>query len=168
MHLSQFVAKWRGTTLKERSAAQEHFIDLCRLFGQPTPAEADRDGATYAFEKGATKTAGGQGFADVWRRGHFGWEYKGLHADLGAAYAQLLKYREALENPPLLVVCDLDRFEVHTNFTDTVKRVYEFDLDGLGDPATLAVLRAVFTDPHSLKPRQTIVGVSEEAAERFG
>jgi hypothetical protein len=36
-----FVAKWRTATLKERSATQEHFIDLCRLTGQPTPAEAD-------------------------------------------------------------------------------------------------------------------------------
>ena len=30
----QFTAKWRGVTLKERSAAQEHFIDLCRLLGR--------------------------------------------------------------------------------------------------------------------------------------
>lgn len=26
--------------LKERSAAQEHFIDLCHLLDEPTPAEA--------------------------------------------------------------------------------------------------------------------------------
>ena len=31
-----FVAKWRKVTLKERSAAQEHFIDLCRLVGHLT------------------------------------------------------------------------------------------------------------------------------------
>ena len=48
-------------------------------------------------------------------RGFFAWEYKGKHKDLLAAYRQLLQYREDLENPPLLVVCDLDRFEVHTN-----------------------------------------------------
>ena len=47
------------------------------------------------------------------------WEYKGKHKDLNAAYQQLLQYREGLENPPLLVVCDLDRFEVHTNYTNT-------------------------------------------------
>jgi hypothetical protein len=40
-----------------------------------------------------------------------------------------------IENPPLLVVCDLDRFEVHTNFTGTVKQVHEFDLAGLAEPA---------------------------------
>jgi len=30
-------------------------------------------------------------------------------------------------NPPLLVVCDMDRLEVHTNFTSTQKRVYGVD-----------------------------------------
>ena len=70
-------------------------------------------------------------------RGHFGWEYKGKHKDLAAAYGQLLLYREALENPPLLVVCDLDRFEIHTNFTGTAKRVYAFDLDHLAELAHL-------------------------------
>jgi hypothetical protein len=98
----QFITKWSGTTLKERSAAQEHFIDLCHMLGEQTPAEADPQGDWYAFEKGADKTSGGAGFADVWMRGHFAWEYKGNHANLNAAYQQLLQYREALENPPLL------------------------------------------------------------------
>ena len=46
----EFVAKWRSATLKERSAAQEHFIDVCHLVGQPTPAEADPDGTSFSFE----------------------------------------------------------------------------------------------------------------------
>ena len=41
-------------------------------------------------------------------RDHFGWEYKGKHKDLKEAYTQLQRYREALENPPLMVVCDMD------------------------------------------------------------
>lgn len=36
-----FAAKWRGAQLSERAAVQEHFLDLCALFGQPTPASAD-------------------------------------------------------------------------------------------------------------------------------
>ena len=55
------------------------------------------------------KRGGGDGWADVWKQSFFGWEYKGKHKDLNAAYDQLLLYREALENPPLLVVCDMDR-----------------------------------------------------------
>ena len=98
MNVPEFQAKWRGSALKERSAAQEHFLDLCRLLGMPTPAEADKTGAFYTFEKGAAKTAGGQGFADVWWEGRFAWEYKGHRADLKAAYQQLLQYREDLGN----------------------------------------------------------------------
>ena len=30
-------------------------------------------------------------------------------------------------NPPLLVVCDMDCLEVHTNFTSTQTRVYGVD-----------------------------------------
>ena len=42
-----FITKWRASELKERSASQEHFLDLCRLLGEPTPAEADPSGETY-------------------------------------------------------------------------------------------------------------------------
>ena len=31
---SAFIRKWKASNLKERSAAQEHFIDLCRLLGR--------------------------------------------------------------------------------------------------------------------------------------
>jgi hypothetical protein len=30
-----FIAKWRAAELKERSAAQSHFNDHCRLLGPP-------------------------------------------------------------------------------------------------------------------------------------
>ena len=51
----EFVAKWRTTTLSERSAYQQHFLDLCRLIGHPTPADLDASGASFTFEAGATK-----------------------------------------------------------------------------------------------------------------
>ncbi|MDQ3694336.1 MAG: class I SAM-dependent DNA methyltransferase [Chloroflexota bacterium] len=166
--IQHFQAKWRGVTLKERSASQSHFNDLCHMLGVPTPTDADPTGSFYTFERGAEKTAGGAGWADVWFRGHFAWEYKGHHANLKKAYAQLLQYREDLENPPLLVVCDLDRFEVHTNFTGTVKKVYTFSLADLDEPAHLAVLKALWTEPTRLRPDTTPEAVTQEAAERFG
>ncbi|MGH7127981.1 MAG: type IIL restriction-modification enzyme MmeI [Planctomycetaceae bacterium] len=129
----EFIAKWERSQLSERSACQQHFLDVCELLDQPKPAEADPDGEWYTFERGAEKSGGGSGWADVWMRGRFGWEYKGKHRNLAAAYDQLLQYREALENPPLLVVCDMDRFEVHTNFTGTKKEVHAFDLAGPAD-----------------------------------
>ncbi|MGA2514561.1 MAG: DNA methyltransferase [Candidatus Limnocylindrales bacterium] len=166
---AEFVAKWRGSMRAERAAAQEHFIDLCRMLGQPTPNDADPTGEWYAFEKGAGKAEGGEGWADVWMRDHFAWEYKGKRKDLAAAYSQLNGYREALGNPPLLVVCDLARFEIHTNFTNTVPRVYRFTLDDLAaDPGEpLRILRAVFTDPESLRPTRLREELTERAAQDF-
>ena len=38
----EFIAKWKKTQLSERLAAQQHFLDLCELLGQPKPAAADR------------------------------------------------------------------------------------------------------------------------------
>lgn len=163
----QFIAKWEDATLSERSACQQHFLDLCDLLGQAKPADIDKDGSYYTFERGVHKVDGGIGWADVWKRNYFGWEYKGKHKDLNAAYKQLLQYRESLENPPLLVVCDLDRFEIHTNFTGTVKQKYEFNLQGLADPANLSKLRSVFTNPDALKLGQTPESITQKVAERF-
>ena len=59
----EFIDKWRGTTRTERSAAQEHFLDLCALLGVPTPGEVDRHGAEYTFEKSTRKIGDTQGFA---------------------------------------------------------------------------------------------------------
>ncbi|MEX2430358.1 MAG: DNA methyltransferase, partial [Dehalococcoidia bacterium] len=163
----EFVRKWSKVTLTERSASQQHFVDLCRLVEHPTPAEADADGSSFTFEKGAKKTAGGNGFADVWKHRHFAWEYKGKHKDLQAAYVQLQQYREDLENPPLLVVCDMDRFEVHTNFTNTVTAIHRFSTPDLEKPETLALLRNVFFTPEALRPGQTVTGLTEDAARQF-
>lgn len=168
MTVAEFIAKWRKVELKERSAAQEHFLDLCNVFGHPTPAAADPTGEKYCFEKGAAKHGGGDGFADVWKRGFFGWEYKGKHKDLNAAYDQLLRYRDALENPPLLVLCDLDRIVVRTNFTGTVSAVYDIPLEDFAASRNIEIVRAVFHDPEALRPGRTSIAVTQEAAARIG
>jgi hypothetical protein len=91
MNIPEFIAKWRQVELTERSASQQHFLDLCEVLDHPKPAFDDPIGERFTFEKGASKHGGGKGWADVWKRGFFGWEYKGKHKDLGAAYDQLLK-----------------------------------------------------------------------------
>ncbi len=161
---SEFTAKWRQAELSERSASQQHFLDLCALVEHPAPADVDPTGDTFTFEKGAAKAGGGEGWADVWKKGFFAWEYKGKRKNLAAAYEQLLRYREDLENPPLLVVCDMDRFSIHTNFTATPTVVHEFGLDDLADPANLDKLRAVFHAPDRLRPGVTSERITADAA----
>ena len=167
MTVADFIAKWRKVELKERSAAQEHFIDLCNVFEHPTPAAGDPTGTTYCFEKGISKQDGGDGFADVWKKDFFGWEYKGKHKDLNAAYNQLLLYRDALANPPLLVLCDLDRIIVRTNFTGTVSATCEIPLGRLGEHRNIEIMRAVFHNPEELRPGRTSTAVTQNAARHF-
>ena len=162
-----FIAKWRRSGLKERSAAQEHFIDLCRLLGEPTPAEVDPAGEWYCFERGARKDTGGDGWADVWKRGCFAWEYKGRRADLDAAFNQLRQYALALENPPLLIVSDMARFRIRTNWTNCVSEVHEFALEDLADGAVRDKLKWAMSDPERLRPGVTRQTVTERAAATF-
>src|ERR1700693_906706 len=107
MNPEEFIKKWGKILLPampvgpaERAYSQEHFIDICRLLGHETPAEGNPD--RYRFEKPLTKITGTKGFADVWKAGFFGWEYKGPHKNLTEAYVQLKLYSDAMENPPLL------------------------------------------------------------------
>ena len=162
-----FIAKWRPVELKERSAAHTHFIDLCRVLGFEDPVAADPTGDWFTFEKGASKTTGGDGWADVWRKGHFGWEYKGKHKDLETAYRQLLNYAVALENPPLLITCDTDRIVIRTNLTNTVQETHTLLLDDLLDGAKRDVLRAAFADPERLRPSKSRDALTAEAASKF-
>jgi SAM-dependent methyltransferase len=168
MDVVAFQQKWIGASnLKERTSSQSHFNDLCDLLGVPKPLDVDHTGDTYTFEKGAEITGGGDGWADVWYKGHFAWEYKGRGKDLDAAYKQLLGYKDDLRNPPLMVVSDLNVIRIHTNFTNTVKRVIEFDLNSLSAPGTLQTLKRIWTDPDSFDTGVTTQQVTEAAAARF-
>lgn len=162
-----FVAKWRSSQLRESASYAEHFIDLCRLIGHATPAEADPDGTQFTFQAGVTKQSGKQGWADVWKRGGFALEYKGKHANLDKAYQQILQYREALENPPLLVVSDMTQLVIHTNFTNTVKQITTLTFDDLLTPRGMQQLRAMFYEPEAFRAPQTTEQVTKEAAEQF-
>ncbi len=179
---AEFKTKWAKVTAKETSAYVEHFNDLCRTLRLPTPLAADPTGEDFfCFQKRVVKDAelfdladsgepqepSERGFADVWKKGCFAWEYKGKKKNLDEAYKQLLRYRESLLNPPLLVVCDFDRFIIKTNFNGTVQEVHEFTNDQLDRPDNLRVLKALFEQPDFLKPQRTTAQVTETLAVQF-
>jgi hypothetical protein len=171
MQAQDFIRKWQAGAaafgLNERAGAQAHFIDLCRVLGVPEPGEPDN----YCFERGVAKTggAGGRtdGFADVWHRGHFAWEYKAPGKSLEGALKQLMMYALPLENPPLLVVSDRQRIEVHTHFTGTPSERHVFALEDMARPDVLQRLRAIWQAPDSYKPARSNRDITEEAARTF-
>lgn len=162
-----FIAKWspggKAYRLGERAGAQPHFLELCHLLGVETPEDPEN----YCFERGFTKATKNRGFADVWKRGHFAWEYKAPHGDLNAALEQLIQYALSLENPPLLVVSDRLQIRIHTHFTGYPSQVTTIRLDDLRDPQVLDKIRAIFVDPYRFKPSLTNREITEDAANAF-
>jgi type II restriction/modification system DNA methylase subunit YeeA len=159
----QFIALWKDNKLNERAGAQGHFDDLCDLLGVAKP----RDRENYCFERGAKKAGGGDGWADVWKRGYFGWENKKPGRDLKAALKQLTDYALQLENPPLLVVSDRERIIIHTAFTGYPDEPREIRIEELIDPGTRQILRWVFTEPEKLRPEKSTAAITGEAAGQF-
>ena len=159
----QFIATWKNNPLTERAGAQAHFDDLCDLLGVAKP----RDPENYCFERGAKKAGGGDGWADVWKRGHFGWENKKPGRDLQAALKQLTDYALQLDNPPLLVVCDRERIVIHTAFTGYPDEPREIRIEQLAEPEARQTLKWVFTDPAKLRPEKSTAAITAEAAGQF-
>ena len=62
-----------------------------------------------------------------------------------AAYVQLQQYAVALENPPLLVVSDMETIIIHTNWTNTVQEIHTIAIEELERPEVLEKLRWLFT-----------------------
>ncbi|MBB3294832.1 hypothetical protein FHT39_003512 [Mitsuaria sp. BK045] len=166
---AEFVRKWgpgtKADKLNERAGAQSHFIDLCSLLGVPSPTDDEDDG--YRFEQGFQGVAGRQLYADVWKRGFFAWEYKRPGEDLRQALQQLMQYALPLENPPLLVVSDRRRIEIHTHFTGWPSISHEIRHEELLEPRVAAKLRQVFTNPEQFRPERSSRQLTTDLAARF-
>ena len=163
-----FVGDWRSSTLNEKQGAQTHFRELCRMIGVPEPSAMSRaDG--YCFEEFVDKVGGGQGYADAWKRGCFAWEYKSPGGDLKAALKQLKLYASDLENPPLLIVSDMRRIEIHTNWTSQVQESHVLELEDLKDVRLRQKLLWAFSEDtvHELKPKRSANATTEEVAKKF-
>ncbi|MDO8722539.1 MAG: N-6 DNA methylase [Syntrophales bacterium] len=159
----EFIDLWKDNKLTERGGAQGHFDDLCDLLGVDKPRDPDN----YCFEHGAKKSGGGDGWADVWKRGYFGWENKKPGRDLATALHQLTDYALQLENPPLLVVSDRERIIIHTAFTGYPDEPREIRIEELVDPEKRQILRWVFTNPQKLRPEKSTAAITAEAAGHF-
>ena len=163
MNADQLIQTWTANDLSEKTGAQAFIEDLCSLLQLEKP----RSSADFCYEKGAVKDGGGQGWADVWKRDHFGWENKKPGRNLKQALAQLREYAGNLGNPPLLIVCDRERIEIHTAFRGYPDEPRTILLKDLGDLGNQQILRWVFTEPDKLKPLKSNAAITAEAAGQF-
>ena len=77
------------------------------------------------------------------------------------------RYALALENPPLLIVSDMARFRIRTNWTNSVSETHEFALEDLTDVANRDKLKWAMSDPERLKPGESRQALTERAAATF-
>jgi hypothetical protein len=165
--IADFIAKWSpcGSAhgLNEGQGAQQHFIELCAVLGVAPPAGDD----DCLFEKGTLLHGQRRGYADVFKRGCIACENKAPGKPLDAALRQLMSYALALDNPPLLIVSDRLRIEVHTQFNGTPSKCHIVTLAQLADPARRELLRRCFEAPDSFRPARTYRQITEEAANAF-
>lgn len=167
---AEFIAKWGrngpSAHLNEAQGAQSHFLDLCELLEVPKPGGADT-AQEYVFERQSLVLGEARGYADVFYRDHFAWENKAPGKNLDTALRQLQQYSLALSNPPLLVVCDRINTRIHTQFNGHPSETHAVHIDQLDQPGKRALLRRLWADPESFRPRQTTRAITEKAAQSF-
>lgn len=184
MLATEFADRWEGYSGTERAHYQDHFNGLCEVAGHDRPVDRLGTGE-FEFERAAPTPNDRRGIADVFLSGFFVMEYKRPDSSLDDAYFQVLRYRDSLGNPPLLIVSDFANIRIHTNFTGTVSETYYISLNDLRDleglvrhrsalgvetrgPLTVSeVLQACFHLPHRMKPTDTPEILTEQAATIF-
>jgi len=164
---TEFIDKWGpggpAYTLNEEQGAQSHFLDLCDLLDVPKPGSQ----LDYIFEKQSLLLGEARGFADVFYRDRFAWENKAPGKNLDTALKQLLSYSLALSNPPLLIVCDRLTLRIHTQFNGHPSETHIVLLQHLDQPEKRALLKRLWTDPESFRPKKTTRAITEAAAHSF-
>ena len=162
-----FIAKWGpggpAFELNEEQGAQSHFLDLCDLLDVPKPGSE----AGYRFEEKSAVIGGRTGYADVFKSATFAWENKAPGKNLIDALRQLQNYSLALNNPPILVVCDRLVIRVYSQFNGHPTETFDTLLAELDQPEKLARLRRIWLDPESFRPKKTSRDITEAAAKSF-
>ncbi|TXJ08843.1 MAG: class I SAM-dependent DNA methyltransferase, partial [Alicycliphilus sp.] len=167
---TDFIAQWgpggSSAHLNEEQGAQSHFLGLCELLGVPKPGSPDV-AQEYSFERQSLILGEARGYADVFYRDHFAWENKAPGKNLDAALRQLQQYSLALSNPPLLVVCDRLTIRIHTQFNGHPSETHHVRVEDLAQPDKQTLLRRLWLEPESFRPRQTNRDITEAAAKSF-
>jgi hypothetical protein len=187
--LRELAERWADAGAAERANYQLYLIELCEAIGVPRPRPAstgDRvaDGSAYQFEFAVkTTTRDGQiatNYIDLYKAGCFALEAK--DSDEGAsttrlltkAFGQVANYAKDLsERPPYILVLDVgksllvwDRWSGSYGGFHLATRI---DLRALErNPADVALLRDIWTDPVVRDPRRQAQVITVEIAGLLG
>ena len=149
--------------------AQSHFNDLCRLLDIEDPVSAGPQGGMVHLREGGEQDHRRGGLGGCLAQGLFRpGSTRGRRKDLDRAFAQLLQYAIALENPPLLIVSD----------TNSHSHPHELDQHGparaMSSPSKTCGMRQIATRcvrPSPIRsncaPARRARRLTEEAAENF-
>src|SRR5207244_4216217 len=74
--------------------------------------------------------------------------------------------RDALDNPPLSIVCDIETTEIRSHFPGYPTTKQAIRLQEI--PGKLEVLRRVFTNPQSFRPTKDKEETTKDVAKAFG
>ena len=99
------------------------------------------------------------------KRGCFAWEYKRRGQNLEEAYRQVYQYRDALDNPPLSIVCDIEKFVIRSHFPGYPTQVWEIFLEEF--PGKIKFFQQIFRNPESLRPLSNREQLTKEIANVF-
>jgi hypothetical protein len=192
--IDAFITRWEKATGSERANYQLFLTELCALLGlpQPEPASEDTRDNAYVFERRVLFQHGdgheSDGYADLYRRGHFVCEAKKIRKIKGKGFddamlrarGQAEQYARALPategRPPFIIVVDVGNLielysaflrsgATYTPFPDP--RSHRIRLADLRDEAIQARLRAVWTDPASLDPSRRSAKVTRDIAAQL-
>ncbi|MCS6877312.1 MAG: class I SAM-dependent DNA methyltransferase, partial [Geminicoccaceae bacterium] len=160
----EFIAKWKTWNGHERQGYQLHFSTCALFLASPRraarPITVSRKASPRPRAAKAGRTCGSAATSR--------WSTRPRAPNLEAALAQLQQYALALENPPLLVVCDFEHWLIVSSFTNAVSERRRMAIDELREPSTRDLFRRLFTDPESFRPARTRQQVTEEVAREVG
>jgi len=166
MNVAEFIAKWRRWTSRSGPLPRSTSSISASSSATPSPPRLTPPAPTSASEKGAAKHGGGDGFADVWKRVFFGWEYKGKHKDLEAAFDHFFSTK-TLSITRRCLWCATWSASSCAPTSRHGPVTYDVPLERLGESRSLEILHHVFFDPEKLKPGKTSEIITQDAADRF-
>lgn len=124
------------------------------MFAEPTPTHAEPTGERYCFERGACKDEG----ATVGLT--FGSGTNSPGSIRASTPTSTSRSGNTGNTPwhwslPLLIVSNMVRFRIRTNWTDSVSRTHEFMLEDLAEPSARNILKWTMTDRERLQSELT-------------